>query len=308
MIEAGTLVATSREILTETDPALEVSNERLHALIQPCLNEWRTRTLKNREKLKNFMIETDPVTITNGEADLTDTLDTYGIPAEEIKKAQINIPGYATGTWTFNTNPANAESIVINGYLFTFYDGGGFPADPHEIVRGVTLAESLANLVTKLNAHADAAINVATYAAASATTVSGTYDTRGVVGETFTMANSSGGAITRSSAAFVLPPSLDVWFVNSHNRLKIGGRQDIFGICAHFDGKTMFFRDSANVINPLRSLDATMQITATVVPTTLDNIPVANTGELATIMAEIVRTMNTGKQPKGVDLSLQKGG
>lgn len=66
---------------------------------------------------------------------------------------------------------------------------------------GATAAETATLFAFTLNASANAAINVATYAAAS-TTVFGTYDATGSGGNAFTMANSSGLAVIASGSTF----------------------------------------------------------------------------------------------------------
>lgn len=401
-IEANTLVATARELLTETDPALEVSNERLHALVQPTVSEWRRRTLANREKLKNFMIVTSPLAITGGRRDLTTELDTYGIPSEEIKRSDVLVStDFLSGSWTFKSNPTQGETIVVNGVTVTFryaditvtgsgtsavdgtyayvgvYNGrpsysdgtytlrfdsddSSFPnnwvfvdgsgnvhyyaeedvATPQEVAGGYavnpiyavgpgptldavgmsaiqveiggTRAETAANFAAALNASVNALLTVATYVVDTEQTgrhsvVIGTYDTPGDV--EFTMAPSSEGHVTVSGATFTSAgDALTAVFVNSHNRLKLGGRQDRFFLCAYFDGKTIYFRDPNSSGDSLRTLNGTMTISVIVVPVDLTNVPSGLIGELATIMADMVRMMNTGQQPRGVNLSEMKGG
>lgn len=365
MIEAQTLTATAREILTETDSALEISPERLNALIQPTLNEWRTRTLKNREKLKNFMVETAAVTITNGEADLTDTLDTYGIPAEEIKKAEIVTNYGYESLRRFEVDIIGVRSVsAVNGIDMSQGDVGRRVVITSST--GVVLTDTTIRNVTEPDEFVVEGDEMATTTGAIAeifSTVSyvfnrrlaGTWD-KGNTNFKITDNGSSGdvavadigrravvisaeddhGILADSTIVsredvhtFVVEDTLpsfsddyvdiydiypirsdalEVKFVNSRDRLTMGGRQDRFFLCAYFDGKTIYFRNPDPQVEPLRTLNGTMQIRATVVPTTLANIPAGLIGELATIMAEIVRTMNTGKQPRGVDLSMTKGG
>lgn len=75
-----------------------------------------------------------------------------------------------------------------------------------EIEIGTTGALTAANFAAALNASADVLISVATYEAGATGTkpgvVTGTYDAAGTGGNAFTMANSSGGSVTRSGATF----------------------------------------------------------------------------------------------------------
>lgn len=96
------------------------------------------------------------------------------------------------GKWTFGAHVTDGETIVVNGVTFTFKDS---PSGAVQIQRGSTKEDDAANFAAKLNASSNAAIIVASY------TVSGNIVT-GAGGTDFTMANSSGGHVTRSGATF----------------------------------------------------------------------------------------------------------
>ena len=66
---------------------------------------------------------------------------------------------------------------------------------------GDTKEDTAINFAAALNASTNGAINVATYSAAS-NVVTGIYDTPVTGGNSFTMANSSASAVTRSGATF----------------------------------------------------------------------------------------------------------
>ena len=103
----------------------------------------------------------------------------------------------ATGTLTAGTNPVNTETIAVNGVTFTFVSTASTATNVNiKASKELTMAE----FAVVLNASANSSINVATYTVASAI-LTVTYDTGGVAGNAFTLANSSGTvAITRSAA------------------------------------------------------------------------------------------------------------
>ena len=97
-------------------------------------------------------------------------------------------PWDATG-WTANGPTAPAPTFTE----------GTFTATQVEI--GLTAAATRTNFITKLNDSANASINVATYTAGTSRNVAtATYDTQGTGGNSFTLANSSNGSVTRSGA------------------------------------------------------------------------------------------------------------
>lgn len=100
----------------------------------------------------------------------------------------------ATGTLTFNSQPAIAETININGVTYTFIAGASAGTD---VNRGVDADTAAASLIAVLNASANVLINVATYTAVT-NVVTITYDTDGTDGNAFTLADSSASAVTRS--------------------------------------------------------------------------------------------------------------
>jgi hypothetical protein len=102
----------------------------------------------------------------------------------------------ATGTLTVTTNPDVDDTIAVNGVTFTFKASS---ASATQITIGATQTETAANMVTILNASVHASVSIATYSSSSAI-VTITHDAGGADGNAFTLANSSGGDITRSAA------------------------------------------------------------------------------------------------------------
>jgi hypothetical protein len=102
--------------------------------------------------------------------------------------------------------------------------------------------------------------------------------------------------------------TMQVNFVNSRDRLTLGGRQDIFSLPAYFDGRVMYFRDPSTTVDPLTSFEGTMTVRTTAVPVTLAQVPAGLIGELALIMAELIKTADKPVQNRGVDLAAMKGG
>lgn len=95
-------------------------------------------------------------------------------------------------------------------------------------------------------------------------------------------------------------PNLAVRFVNSRDRVNLNGVQDKFFINAHFDNEKIFFQNVGGV--PLNAVDFT--ITADSNPTTLANMPEDLFGEIAQILAELMKKFNTDTEHKGVNRRL----
>lgn len=102
----------------------------------------------------------------------------------------------ATGSLTVGVNPSAAETISVNGVVLTFVAGASTATNVHI---GATAADTAENLSQVLNASVNALLTVATYTAAAGM-VSITYDVDGIVGNTYTLADSSGGNVTRSAS------------------------------------------------------------------------------------------------------------
>lgn len=102
----------------------------------------------------------------------------------------------ATGSLTVAVNPSVAETLVVNGVTLTFIAGASTATDVHI---GASAADTADNLAAVLAASLNVLLLPATYTAAGGI-VSITYDVDGVVGNAFTLANSSGANVTRSAA------------------------------------------------------------------------------------------------------------
>lgn len=105
----------------------------------------------------------------------------------------ITIGTLASGTYTFTTNPANGDNIVLNGVTWTFVTGT--PAGNQTKIH-TTVNETLTALVQDLNASVVAGLSVASY------TVSGLiltvkYKTIGTGGNAYTLAAGTyGGTVS----------------------------------------------------------------------------------------------------------------
>lgn len=102
----------------------------------------------------------------------------------------------ASGVLTFAGNPANGETIAINGVTFTFVTGASTATNVHI---GASKDLTAVELAAVLNASVNASISIATYTAVG-DTVTISYDTGGADGNAFTLADSSAAAVTRSAA------------------------------------------------------------------------------------------------------------
>lgn len=103
----------------------------------------------------------------------------------------------ATGTLTAGSNPANNETIAVNGVTFTFKTVVVTPAT--DVLRGATEGDTMTNFAAVLNASANASISIATYTVSGAV-LTVTYDAGGADGNAFTLADSSAAAVTRGAA------------------------------------------------------------------------------------------------------------
>lgn len=100
----------------------------------------------------------------------------------------------ATGRIVFSAQPAVDSTVTINGVAFTFKASG---ATGNQVNLGADPAATIAALVTKLNATADANVAAATYTGA-ANTLTITHDTPNATGNGFTLAASAGSNGTPS--------------------------------------------------------------------------------------------------------------
>lgn len=104
----------------------------------------------------------------------------------------------ATGTYTFTGNPANGNTIILNGVTWTFVTSGATGDQTN--IQGNT-ADTLTQLAIDLNASANGGIAVATYTV-SPTVLTITYDVAGAGGNAYTIAagtyggTPSGGTLT----------------------------------------------------------------------------------------------------------------
>lgn len=94
----------------------------------------------------------------------------------------------ATGNIVFVTNPANNDTITMNGIVFTFKTVATLAAD---VQIASTLKETLVNAAEKLNSSTNVAINVAQYTSTS-TQITVKYKAAGVAGNAYTLVASVG--------------------------------------------------------------------------------------------------------------------
>lgn len=108
----------------------------------------------------------------------------------------------ATGTLTFGSNPANNDTVTLNGLTITFKTSG---ATGNQVNLGSTGTETAANLMQFLLASTDPLLTVASYSRVG-TVITITYGTVGTGGNAYTLAISatnpviSGGTLTGGAA------------------------------------------------------------------------------------------------------------
>lgn len=109
----------------------------------------------------------------------------------------------ASGSVAFTVNPADGDTVTLNGVLWTFKTTATTSAQTQ--IQG-SLPATLAQLATDLNASANAALTVATYSSTS-TALAISYDTTGAGGNAYTLAASVGvpsaGTLTGGTATGV---------------------------------------------------------------------------------------------------------
>lgn len=93
----------------------------------------------------------------------------------------------ASGRFNFSAQPAVGSTITLNGTTVTFVASG---ATGNQVNIGASLAATLTNAATMLNASADTQISKCSYAV-SGTAIVVTYDTAGTAGNSFTLAASA---------------------------------------------------------------------------------------------------------------------
>lgn len=100
--------------------------------------------------------------------------------------AAMNVVGgaNATGTITIATNPADGETVTVNGVLITFKTA---LTTGNQVKLGASAGATATALAAFLNASPLASLSVATYVAA-ASVVTVTYDIKTVSGNSFTLA------------------------------------------------------------------------------------------------------------------------
>lgn len=111
----------------------------------------------------------------------------------------ISFQTNANGTYTFTTNPANTQTIVLNGTTWTFVTA--VPSGNQSQI-GTTVQATLDNLVAGLNASADANISKAIYTLTNLT-INIMYKTTGTGGNAYTLAAGTYTAGSVSGATLV---------------------------------------------------------------------------------------------------------
>lgn len=91
-------------------------------------------------------------------------------------------------------------------------------------------------------------------------------------------------------------PELAVSFVNSRDRLRLPGVQDRHFVKAYFDGKFMYFGNVGDAV----LTNIVFTFTAECEPAQLPQFPDDLEGDLALILADLIRSYNTDLEHKGI--------
>jgi hypothetical protein len=126
-IDPTELTIRAREHLTEGDESTKFTTERLYALIPSALAEWIRRTEKDPSKRRNFLAETNSITATAGEADVSAAIETVGIQSQFVKEADILFD--YDGAPNLTAKAVNSRDRLILGgiqdrfFVMYFFDG-----------------------------------------------------------------------------------------------------------------------------------------------------------------------------------------
>lgn len=123
--------------------------------------------------------------------------------------ATLNIVGgaQAVGKLTVASVPAEGDTVTVNGKAFTFKAAPSAAAD---VLIGGTAAATATNLQAKLAAEpTTSSVSRAVWTVAAAV-VTGTYATKGVAGNTFTLASSAASVTVQAFAGGTEPTSQNV--------------------------------------------------------------------------------------------------
>lgn len=144
----------------------------------------------------------------------------------------------ASGSLTFVSNPTNGQTIILSGVTWTFVTSG---ATGNQTNLGLSLAATLTQLQSDLNASANASIDKATYSA-TGTALDIIYKTAGVVGNGYTL---SGGTSGATPSAATLTGGADASTVPTAT-LEVGPTSGTYpGVNAYFQQRH-FFANSLN--------------------------------------------------------------
>ncbi|HEX3560373.1 MAG TPA: hypothetical protein VHU19_14290 [Pyrinomonadaceae bacterium] len=139
------------------------------------------------------------------------------VPLVDVNTTEAAAAVAATGTVTLAGQPADGDTLTVNGVAFTFRNS---PSGAHQVGIGASVAATLAALTAALTAAPDAGVQAATYADNGVSVLTVTDATPGAAGNAFTLARSgtnisvSGATLTGGTDAiadgqeFALPFSL----------------------------------------------------------------------------------------------------
>jgi len=141
----------------------------------------------------------------------------------------------ATGTIVFSGQPANNDTLVVNGTTYTFKTAATLLRD---IKIGATQADSVINLLIVLQASTDANTAKANYELTNATTITVTFGVTGVAGNAFTL--------VRTGTAMTVPATLTSGAASTRKRVEVSTGT---GISLQASSKELWLRPIAAADN-----------------------------------------------------------
>lgn len=146
----------------------------------------------------------------------------------------------STGGYTFALNPSDTNTIDFNGVTFNFLDTVVDPTTDIDIK--ATLALTMVELASVLNASVDADVALATYTA-TATGITVSYDEPGTIGDAYTLDTANGGNSTRTGATLSGGADTDE---HGSGRVEVTGTVNRYTRCvATVDGGDTFLVSAA---------------------------------------------------------------
>lgn len=123
-INVEELLLTVRDLLTELPESVIFSRDSLLGMVKPAIAQWQDATNEDPQRRQNFIVESDPITIAAGVADLSAQVDAKGFRLEFVKENDIalTVTGYSSQTPNYQVKLVNSlDRLMTKGRQDKFY-------------------------------------------------------------------------------------------------------------------------------------------------------------------------------------------